>query len=100
MGEAAHWIHELVPGVRWYLEQKGGRGLISIFSCELGVSVVFLRDGPQPVLSGQCIAKPCLSRKSFGCPSLIQVRVFPAQKQEAKQDLTDAPFAPAVFFRG
>ena len=58
MGEAAHWIHELVPGVRWYLEQKGGRGLISIFSCELGVSVVllvFLRDGPQPVLSGNAL---------------------------------------------
>lgn len=101
MGEAAHRIHELVPGVRWYLEQKGDRGLISIFSCELGVLVVllvFLRDSPQSVLSGQCVAKPCLSRNSFGCPNLIQVRVFPAQKQEAKQELTDAPFPPAVFF--
>lgn len=103
MGEAAHRIHELVPGVRWCWEQKGNRGLISIFSCELGILVVLLvfsHDGPLSLLSGQRIAKLRLSRKSFGCPRLIQVRVFPARKQEAKQDLTDAPFPPAVFFRG
>lgn len=89
----------LVSGGTW--SKRGTGALVSIFSCELGVSVVllvFLRDSLQSVLLGQCVAKPCLSRNSFGCPNVIQVRVFPAQKQEAKQDLTDAPFPPAVFF--
>lgn len=53
-------VKELVPGGRWYLEQKGTRGLISV---SIDYTCVFFRDGPQSVFSGQCFAERCLPRK-------------------------------------
>lgn len=100
LGEAAHRIHELVPGVRWYLEQKGDRGPISIFSCELDVSVmllVFLRDGPQSVLLGYCIAKLLSPKKVWS--SQFDTGLEFSQLRNKKQNETSQmlPFPQQCF---
>lgn len=85
---------KVVNWVKWIretAEQNGSGGPISISSWDYpSCFLCFLCDGPWAVLSGESVAKLPPS-----WPSLIRL-VFPAQKQEAKQNSTDSAFPPGT----